>query len=249
VAAVRSAAMEGKGKKSEPWVEVVGVHSLPLAPGTLSGYVGVRLNNSKKRSWQAWVHIKGARSGAALVLLRTRQKPRWPGQLPSPVVLNRYRALGSRLRVSQVPLTATSRSHSLFVCFHHTFSLLCSYLMIMDSKTLSARGFHTAPDVRHERDLFWLAADGQRSKSAAKRAFAERIQLLISKHVEWRATCPATPARPAIAYRCGSHLHGRPMRAAGRVRCIWDRWARAGSVECTRATASYRTVSMWIMCG
>jgi hypothetical protein len=59
VAAVRSAAMEGKGKKSEPWVEVVGVHSLPLAPGTLSGYVGVRLNNSKKRPWQAWVHIKG----------------------------------------------------------------------------------------------------------------------------------------------------------------------------------------------
>ena len=40
-----------------------------LAPETKSGYVGVRPTKSKKRPWQAWIHIKGeeARSGAALV--------------------------------------------------------------------------------------------------------------------------------------------------------------------------------------
>ena len=39
--------------------EVFGVHRLKLAPGTRSGYIGVRPNKSKRRPWQAWVHIKG----------------------------------------------------------------------------------------------------------------------------------------------------------------------------------------------
>ena len=39
--------------------EVFGVHRLPLAPGTRSGYLGVRPTKSKKRPWQAWIHIKG----------------------------------------------------------------------------------------------------------------------------------------------------------------------------------------------
>ena len=51
--------MEVEGEDSEPRVEVFGVHSLPLAPGTRSGYVGVRPTKSKKSPWQAWVHMKG----------------------------------------------------------------------------------------------------------------------------------------------------------------------------------------------
>ena len=48
-----------EGEGSEPQYEVFGVHRLPLVSGTKSGYVGVRLSKSKKRPWQAWVHIKG----------------------------------------------------------------------------------------------------------------------------------------------------------------------------------------------
>ena len=51
--------MEEEGEDSEPRFEVFGLHSLPLAPGTRSGYIGVRPTKSRKRPWQAWVHIKG----------------------------------------------------------------------------------------------------------------------------------------------------------------------------------------------
>lgn len=50
---------EVEGEEGTEQVEVFGVHRLPLAPGTQSGYRGVRPNKSKKRPWQAWVHIKG----------------------------------------------------------------------------------------------------------------------------------------------------------------------------------------------
>ena len=56
---VRSAAMEEEGEDSELQVEVFGIHRLELAPGTRSGYIGVRPTNSKKRPWQAWVALKG----------------------------------------------------------------------------------------------------------------------------------------------------------------------------------------------
>ena len=46
-------------RKERGTSEVFGVHRLPLAPGTRSGYIGVRPSKSKKRPWQAWVHIKG----------------------------------------------------------------------------------------------------------------------------------------------------------------------------------------------
>jgi hypothetical protein len=49
-----------EGEESEGTeFEVFGVHRLPLAPGSQSGYLGVRPNKSKKRPWQAWIHIKG----------------------------------------------------------------------------------------------------------------------------------------------------------------------------------------------
>ena len=52
--------MEGEeSEEGTGQVEVCGVHRLPLAPGTQSGYLGVRPNKSKKRPWQAWIHIKG----------------------------------------------------------------------------------------------------------------------------------------------------------------------------------------------
>ena len=41
--------------------EVFGIHRLELAPGTKSGYVGVRPNPSKKRPWQAWLQVGGQR--------------------------------------------------------------------------------------------------------------------------------------------------------------------------------------------
>ena len=39
--------------------EVFGIHRLELAPGTKSGYVGVRPNPSKKRPWMAGVAAGG----------------------------------------------------------------------------------------------------------------------------------------------------------------------------------------------
>ena len=52
--------MEGSDdEEAEGPHEVFGVHHLKLAPGTRSGYLGVRPTKSKKRPWQAWVHIKG----------------------------------------------------------------------------------------------------------------------------------------------------------------------------------------------
>ena len=50
---------EGEESEGTKEFEVFGVHRLPLAPGTQSGYLGVRPNKSKKRPWQAWIHIKG----------------------------------------------------------------------------------------------------------------------------------------------------------------------------------------------
>ena len=41
--------------------EEFGIHRLELAPGTKSGYVGVRPNPSKKRPWQAWLQVGGQR--------------------------------------------------------------------------------------------------------------------------------------------------------------------------------------------
>ena len=41
--------------------EMFGIHRLELAPGTKSGYVGVRPNLSKKRPWQAWLQVGGQR--------------------------------------------------------------------------------------------------------------------------------------------------------------------------------------------
>jgi hypothetical protein len=52
--------MEGSDdEETEGPHEVFGVHLLKLAPGSRSGYIGVRPNKSKARPWQAWVHIKG----------------------------------------------------------------------------------------------------------------------------------------------------------------------------------------------
>ena len=48
-----------ESEEEEEQVEIFGVHRLQLAPGTQSGYIGVRPNKSRKRPWQAWVHIKG----------------------------------------------------------------------------------------------------------------------------------------------------------------------------------------------
>ena len=39
--------------------EVFGVHRLELAPGTRSGYVGVRRVKSEQNPWQAWLTLKG----------------------------------------------------------------------------------------------------------------------------------------------------------------------------------------------
>ena len=54
--------MEGEEEEGEDDVgpiEVFGIHRLELAPGTKSGYVGVRPNNSKSKPWQAWLSLKG----------------------------------------------------------------------------------------------------------------------------------------------------------------------------------------------
>ena len=54
--------MGDEDAEAEGAFEIFGVHRLPLAAGTKSGYVGVRfVVKSKKRPWQAWLHIKGER--------------------------------------------------------------------------------------------------------------------------------------------------------------------------------------------
>ena len=42
-------------------IEVFGIHRLALKPGSISGYVGVRPNPSKKCPWQAWLVDRGQR--------------------------------------------------------------------------------------------------------------------------------------------------------------------------------------------
>ena len=49
---------EGEDNGRGP-IEVFGIHRLELAPGTKSGYVGVRPSTSHKNPWQAWVSLKG----------------------------------------------------------------------------------------------------------------------------------------------------------------------------------------------
>ena len=51
--------MEEQEDEETEEFEQYGIHQLKLAAGTASGYVGVRPNKSKKKPWQAWVHIKG----------------------------------------------------------------------------------------------------------------------------------------------------------------------------------------------
>ena len=48
-----------EGEDEEGPIEVFGVHRLQLAPGTKSGYTGVRPCKSKKNPWQAWLSLKG----------------------------------------------------------------------------------------------------------------------------------------------------------------------------------------------
>ena len=50
---------DDEGKDDEGPIEVFGVHRLELAPGTMSGYIGVRPNKSKKHPWQAWLSLRG----------------------------------------------------------------------------------------------------------------------------------------------------------------------------------------------
>ena len=70
-----------EGEDAAEQIEVFGVHRLALAPATRSGYVGVRPTKSKRRAWQAWVHIR-ARSGDAWAHSIPHRKLRWPGQGP-----------------------------------------------------------------------------------------------------------------------------------------------------------------------
>ena len=50
---------DDEGTDDEGPIEVFGVHGLELAPGTKSGYIGVRRCKSKKHPWQAWLSLKG----------------------------------------------------------------------------------------------------------------------------------------------------------------------------------------------
>ena len=225
-----------------------GVHRLELAPGTMSGYIGVRPNKSKKHPWQAWLSLRGEkrRNVGSFKLPRHAAVARAAAKACGAETLRSPRKQAPRNKgaaACRLPPIAPSLSLSI------TLTAVCSALMNLDRTTLSGRGNHGPLAVRPERDLPELAVDLQRHERAAERASAEVLYLLVTVHVEWRAACPATAARPAIALRCGSRLHGCPIRAAGRVRWIWDRWARVGSVECARASTSHRTDSMWIMCG
>ena len=90
--------------------EEFGIHRLELAPGTKSGYVGVRPNPSKKRPWQAWA--RGCRwegSGRRSATLRSLRMPRWPGQRQRLKAFVIFAARESRLSAIRVPLRAASR--------------------------------------------------------------------------------------------------------------------------------------------
>ena len=153
-------------------------------------------------------------SGRRSATSRSLRMPRWPGQRQRLKAFVIFAARESRLRAIQVlvrdPISIGVTSLS---PIHHrscSHSPVTATRLILDRKTFRGSGFLPSLAVRPQPDLFWSAAHELPRKRAAGRAFAERIQLLVTVLAGWRAVCPATAARPAIAHRCGSRRHGHP---------------------------------------
>jgi hypothetical protein len=190
-------------------IEVFGIHRLELAQGTKSGYIGVRPGKSHKNPWQAWLSLKGEKrrnvgsfkTPRDAAVARAAAKASGAHLLPSP---RKQAPRKKGAAACRLPPVESFLSRSI------AFTVPCSTLMILHRKTLSRSRVHAPHAVRLEPDLLPCAADDWRRERAAERASAERFPLHVAIHLGWRAACPATAARPAIALRRGSRLHGRP---------------------------------------
>ena len=116
--------MEEEGEDDVGPFEVFGVHRLELAPGSKSGYVGVRRNNSNKRpAWQAWVSLKAEKRRTVGCFKDPVGMLLWPEQWQRPVVLIYFGAYESRLRANQVPVRASCPDASLLLSVLRSGSL------------------------------------------------------------------------------------------------------------------------------
>lgn len=135
--------MEGEGEEADASIEVCGVHKLLLAPGTKSGYVGVRATKSNKCPWQAWVHIKGERRRCLgsfkyrrdAAVARAAALACGPETLPSP------RKQASRK-------SGAAASCPIHLCCHA--SLLHTRLTVLGSESLNGQSAHAADAAQYK---------------------------------------------------------------------------------------------------
>ena len=243
--------MGDEDSEEEAAVEVFGVLRLQLAPKTKSGYVGVRLVvNSKKRPWQAWVHIKGekrrclgsfkkpqeaavARARSLLCDPETLPSPRKQAARNSGAAAYRPNARTFALLIHDPPLSVLRfrlpHVRSQTICRHH------------------ARTLHTSSRGRREQVASIYA--GKRCKRlAAPRACGFHIQRTTR-----RVLCSdgsAAHPRPASAAGHSSFWHGSGCStAAGNGRSRASDRMRTGSTRVRRSALLLFVDNPWISCG
>ena len=243
--------MGDEDAEAEGAVELFGVLRLQLATGTASGYVGVRhVKKSKKRPWQAWVHIKGERrrclgsfrkpqEGA---VARARALACGPETLPSP-----------RKQAARNSGVAECRPGARLICFL-TCCTACDYVhrsvLCAVKRSADVALASDAPDTLTNHDNenvhFQLAGGGCVPPSAAAAHACAYIQRIHS--AVFSVQCSdrsAASARPASAPGCGSLWHGHACPAATVMRARQGAIERAGS----GASAPQRFVdNLWITC-
>ena len=235
--------MGDEDAEAEGEVELFGVLRLPLATGTASGYVGVRhVKKSKKRPWQAWVHIKGERrrclgsfrkpqEGA---VARARALACGPEALPSP---RKQAARNSGAALSPRPVSCVISSSSLIRA-----SLVC--MCCVCSQTI---GRHSAR-ARHafrpqQRELISSAYGGSWKRARTKRCSRARCLCIHSTLCVRCSDRPEVAARPASAAGSGSLRHGHAFQASAVMR------ARSGATTGAGSVRVRRTALLWIIRG
>ena len=107
--------MGDDSEANEGAVEVFGIHRLPLAAGTPSGYLGVRQvgrKGSKKPRWQPWIHVKGEKR-RCLGTFRT----------PKEAAVARARAFACGVETLPSPTKEASRTQFRCCCVPPTYAV------------------------------------------------------------------------------------------------------------------------------
>ena len=202
---------EGEESERTEQFEVLGVLRLPLAPGTQSGYLGVRPNKSKKRPWQAWIHIKGEKRRCLGCFSKKREAAVARAaaiscgveSLPSPRK-QAARKSGAEPRIGPSRIA----SHTLNECSH----LVCRPLthVVISNQATDRPGPHTSHNAQRERERGLRSCE----RAAERSSCARRLQRPIFCSSTWRAECPTAAAGSAFAPRCCSHRIGFASWAA-----------------------------------